>query len=174
MGPAFILGSPDEVLPMLNRITIALLAFGLWACSTAMTQADDLKPFPDADAGFVRHVIRLPALDNEENHKVELVPGKTIEVDCNRHWFGGTWSPESISGWGYSYYLLVDVSGPASTMMACPPGEEKKLQFVPVRIEDSIVRYNSKLPIVVYTPAEVEVRYRVWSAAEVFEEASTE
>jgi ecotin len=28
------------------------------------------------------------------------------------------------------------------------------------------VRYNSKLPIVVYAPTDVEVRYRIWSASD--------
>jgi ecotin len=27
------------------------------------------------------------------------------------------------------------------------------------------VRYNSKLPLVIYAPTEVQVRYRIWSAA---------
>ena len=29
-----------------------------------------------------------------------------------------------------------------------------------------MLRYNSKLPIVLYVPKDVEVRYRVWSASE--------
>jgi ecotin len=27
-----------------------------------------------------------------------------------------------------------------------------------------IIRYNSRLPVVVYVPAGVEVRYRIWTA----------
>jgi len=27
-----------------------------------------------------------------------------------------------------------------------------------------LIRYNSRLPIVVYVPEDVEVRYRIWSA----------
>ncbi|EFZ89211.1 ecotin [Salmonella enterica subsp. enterica serovar Montevideo str. 609460] len=27
-----------------------------------------------------------------------------------------------------------------------------------------MLRYNSKLPIVVYTPANVDVKYRIWKA----------
>ena len=31
----------------------------------------------------------------------------------------------------------------------------------------TLVRYNSRLPIVLYTPDNVEVRYRLWRAGEV-------
>jgi ecotin len=29
----------------------------------------------------------------------------------------------------------------------------------------SLIRYNSRLPLVVYAPEGVEVRYRIWTAA---------
>ena len=159
---------------MINRLLLVTFSFILCACPTTMTQAEDLKVFPPAQSGFERHVIRLPQLDNEDEHKVELIPGKTIEVDCNRHRFGGTWSRESIPGWGYSYFLLAEVSGPASTMMACPPDEPKRKEFVRVTIPDPILRYNSRLPLVVYAPGDIEVRYRIWSAADEMTSASVE
>jgi ecotin len=53
-----------------------------------------------------------------------------------------------------------------STLMACPPGSKKKRAFVPVVGDGFTVRYNSKLPIVVYAPTDVEVRYRIWSASD--------
>lgn len=159
---------------MTNRILLILMTLGLWACTAAMTQAEDLKAFPEARSGFERHVIRLPPLDSEDDHRVELIPGKVIEVDCNRHWFGGSWSRESIPGWGYSYFLLADVSGPASTMMACPPDEPRKEEFVQVNVNEPMVRYNSRMPIVVYAPQGVELRYRVWTAQEEKADTSVE
>ena len=54
----------------------------------------------------------------------------------------------------------------ASTMMACPDGKKEK-KFVTAYLGDnSLLRYNSKLPIVVYTPENVEVKYRIWKADE--------
>ncbi|MBN0888764.1 hypothetical protein JTM01_38630, partial [Pseudomonas aeruginosa] len=32
--------------------------------------------------------------------------------------------------------------------------------------DDAMLRYNSKLPIVVYTPSNVDVKYRIWRADE--------
>lgn len=126
-------------------------------------QADDLKAYPPAEAGTLRYVIRLPAADDESLLGVELVMGKHMEIDCNQHWFGGKFDREVVAGWGYPLYRLSGVSGPASTMMACPPDEQKRTAFVTVRLEDPFIRYNSKLPIIVYVPDEFSVRYRIWS-----------
>lgn len=34
-----------------------------------------------------------------------------------------------------------------------------------------MLRYNSKLPIVVYTPENVEVKYRIWKAEDKIQDA---
>jgi ecotin len=128
-----------------------------------MSQNDDLQPWPPASEGEVRYVIRLAAMPDEAAHGVELVIGRDMEIDCNQHWFGGKFEHQVVSGWGYPLYRLTSVAGPASTMMACPE-EEKRRAFVQVRLEDPFVRYNSKLPLVVYVPDGFSVRYRTWSA----------
>ena len=130
----------------------------------------DLEPWPPAGDGETRFVIRLPALQDESGHRVELRIGKDLEIDCNRHWFGGKLEREVVSGWGYPMYRLIDVAGPASSMMACPE-EEKRMAFVAVNMDDPFVSYNSKLPIVVYVPEGFVVRYRVWSADNVMRDA---
>jgi ecotin len=58
-------------------------------------------------------------------------------------------------------------------MMACP-GEDKRTAFVAVNLEDPMLRYNSKLPIVVYAPDGFSVRYRTWSVDADAIEASIE
>ncbi|NNC55965.1 MAG: serine protease inhibitor ecotin [Woeseiaceae bacterium] len=136
--------------------------------------ADDLKPYPTAEPGTARHVIRLPVADDETRLRVELIIGRDMEVDCNHHWFGGKFEREVVAGWGYSMFRLSDVAGPASTMMACPPDEQKRSVFVTIRLDDPFVRYNSKLPIVVYVPEAFSVRYRVWSAPAKTEQATIE
>jgi ecotin len=37
-----------------------------------------------------------------------------------------------------------------------------------------LLRYNSKLPVVLYVPKDVEVRYRVWSASQDVQKAKVE
>ncbi|WEJ71053.1 serine protease inhibitor ecotin [Pseudomonas sp. PSE14] len=134
---------------------------------------DDVAPYPKAEDGFVRQVIHLPKQTHEEDFKVEILAGKTLTVDCNRQRLGGTLEEKTLEGWGYSYYRLDKVSGPASTMMACPDGKTRK-DFVPVVGDGFVLRYNSKLPIVVYAPKDVEVRYRIWSASEKVQHARAE
>jgi ecotin len=146
----------------MNRLFLVLPILLISACATAMPGEGDLAAWPPAGAGETRFVIRLPALEDESSHRVELEIGKEMEIDCNRHWFGGTFERQVVSGWGYPMYRLGDVAGPASTMMACP-GESKRTAFVHLRLEDPFLGYNSKLPIVVYVPDGFVVRYRTWS-----------
>lgn len=146
------------------------LALTLCACAANVTHATNaageaLKPFPAAQAGEVRYVIALPARADEDLHKVELIAGKTLEVDCNRHRLGGQWEEKTVQGWGYTYHRLDKVGPPMSTLMACPDNSRRQA-FVAIGGEPLLLRYNSKLPLVVYAPQGVEVRYRIWSASQ--------
>ncbi len=50
--------------------------------------------------------------------------------------------------------------------MACPDGKKTK-KFVTAYLGDhALIRYTSKLPIVVYAPENIEVKYRIWKAEE--------
>ncbi|MFI8418242.1 serine protease inhibitor ecotin [Serratia sp. NPDC078593] len=127
---------------------------------------EKIAPYPQAEKDMTRQVIYLPKQENEENLKVELLIGKVLEVDCNRHMMGGNLESKTLSGWGYSYLVLDKLSAPASTMMACPDNTKHE-QFVAANLGDAAMqRYNSRLPIVVYVPKDVEVKYRVWQASE--------
>ncbi|MFG0633588.1 serine protease inhibitor ecotin [Pseudomonas sp. xss_2] len=152
----------------------AIFSLTLAAAVPAMAATlKDVAPYPEAEQGFTRQVIHLPAQADESAHKLEILAGKTLEVDCNRQRLAGTLEEKTLEGWGYSYYRLEKVGGPVSTLMACPDGKKTKA-FVPVIGEGFMLRYNSKLPVVVYVPKGVEVRYRVWSASEKVETAKVE
>lgn len=152
-------------------VTIALLAIA----GSAWAQADDLKPFPPPQAGMQRFVIRLPAVPVPEDHKVEVMVGKTLEVDCNRQMFSAKVIPKVAEGWGFPYYVVGKLKGPASTLMACPPDTPKHEEFVRAHAAELAgLRYNPKLPIVVYAPTGTEVRFRIWSAGSETEKATPE
>ncbi|MBV4475963.1 MULTISPECIES: serine protease inhibitor ecotin [Pseudomonas] len=152
--------------------TTGLMLASLCTLANA-ARLEDTAPYPKAEAGFTRQVIHLPQQAEEENFKVEILAGKTLEVDCNRQHLGGTLEEKNLEGWGYPFYRLEKVSGPVSTMMACP-GNKKIRKFVPVTGDGFTLRYNSKLPVVIYAPQDVEVRYRIWSASDKVGTAITE
>ena len=126
--------------------------------------ASDIKMFPPAAKEEQRLVIRLPKLSHEENSKVEILIGQQQVVDCNLHRISGDLQEKDLQGWGYSYYRLEKVGPMISTRMACPPGAKNKSAIVPVIGKGYLLRYNSRLPIVIYAPKELEVRYRFWNA----------
>jgi ecotin len=51
----------------------------------------------------------------------------------------------------------------AGTRMAIDPNEPKVNRFIALGGEPYLIRYNSRLPVVVYVPEGVEVRYRIWT-----------
>lgn len=126
----------------------------------------DLTPFPEAEEGMTRMVILLPDMPrDEENYAVELLAGKTVATDgVNRVRLDATLTARNLEGWGYTYYQMTGGDRLASTLMAVPEGTPTERRFVggtPLT-----VRYNSRLPVVVYVPNGFEVRYRIWAAAD--------
>ncbi len=150
--------------PTLVGLSVATVV-ALFAAALPVRAADEMKAFPPAEPGMVRHVLQLPEQADEAAFKVELIAGKTVRVDAgNRYFFGGTIEAESIQGWGYTLYRVSQPGPMAGTMMAIDPDAPKEDRFVPLGGEPYLIRYNSKLPVVVYAPEEVEVHYRLWSA----------
>ena len=156
-----------------NSVIVIVLLFTLLSCTTNKTEIpvntsndqemvdpESLKMFPEVKDGLSRKAIVLPALEDESSHKVELYLGKELMVDCNVHRLSGSLEEKTLSGWGYSYYDFVGSGDILSTRMACPEGELTK-EFIS---SNSIMcAYNSALPIVVYIPEGLELRYHIWS-----------
>lgn len=154
------------------KFALALIAAACVSTSAFATESqkvqplEKIAPYPQAEKGMKRQVIQLPAQQNEANFKVELLIGQTLEVDCNQHRLGGQLESKTLDGWGYDYFIFDKVTSPVSTMMACPDGKKEK-KFVTAGLgDDAMLRYNSKLPIVVYAPSNVDVKYRIWRADE--------
>jgi ecotin len=53
----------------------------------------------------------------------------------------------------------------AGTLMAVDPNAPRVSRFIRLGGEPYLIRYNSRLHIVVYVSEGVEVRYRIWSAS---------
>jgi ecotin len=166
--------SPMVRFPLLARAGSALAAV-LMAASAQAVPRLDLKPYPAPGAAENRWVIQLPgvlrpSLDpaispDPADWRVELLVGRELEVDCNRQFFSGRITSEMIKGWGYKVYRVSDVGPVATTRMSCPPGTPTRRAFVPMGGKQPyVVPYNASLPIVVYAPKDLEVRWRLWKA----------
>lgn len=132
----------------------------------AETEAErNLKAFPAAEEGMTRHVLMLPAEEQEDALRVELKIGKTVRTDeGNRYFFAGRLQAVDIEGWGFTRYLLAELGPMAGSLMAVSPDAPKVDRFITLGGEPELLRYNSRLPLVVYVPGGVEVRYRIWRA----------
>ena len=144
-------------------LTTALL---LLLTSSIALAADNMKAFPPADEGMARYVLQLEPREDETMYRVELIVGKTVLVDeVNRYFLGGAIESEVIVGWGFTRYVVNELGPMAGTLMAVPPDAKKVQRFIGLGGEPYLIRYNSRLPVVVYVPEGAEVRYRIWSAA---------
>ncbi len=134
--------------------------------AAAETEAErNLKAFPAADEGMTRHVLMLPPDEREDSLRVELKIGKTVRLDeGNRYFFGGKLEAVNIEGWSFTRYVLAELGPMAGTLMAVDPDAPKVDRFITLGGEPQLLRYNSRLPLVVYVPDGVEVRHRIWRA----------
>jgi len=92
-----------KIILALSSIMMAISATSFAATSNESTDMskqplEKVAPYPKADKDMIRQVIYLPQLENEDNFKVELLIGKTLEVDCNYHMMGGTLVSKTLEG----------------------------------------------------------------------------
>jgi ecotin len=157
--------------PLIGKLVVLASVVSL-CLPVVAAEHKELKAFPAAKEGMERVVIVLPHKERgeEDASKVEIVAGKTMQTDgVNQVRLGTTIEPRPLKGWGYTYYEVTGSGHAMSTMMAPPPGSPKVERFVagtPLTI-----RYNSRLPIVVYAPKGYELRYRIWEAPKEFKPA---
>jgi ecotin len=131
----------------------------------SVSAGGNMQAFPPPDQGQVRYVIHLAEQDDESNYQIELIVGRTVGIDeINQYFFGGQIKKESIVGWNYTRYVVSEIGPMAGTLIAVGPSAPKVARFIRLAGEPYLIRYNSRLPVVVYVPEGVEVRYRIWRA----------
>jgi ecotin len=149
----------------------SMLSIGMSLGSAAAeTEAErNMKAFPPADEGMVRYVLMLPPEEHDDSLRVELQIGKTVLTDgVNRHFFAGSLQAVNIDGWGFTRYVLEELGPMAGTLIGVDPDAPKVERFITLGGEPQLLRYNSRLPLVVYVPTGVEVRHRIWRAGPEF------
>ena len=146
----------------MNRIIA--LAFLFSVVFLYASQTEYIEAFPKASEGMERFVLNLPEQDDESTLKVELIIGKNVKTDKeNKYYFNGSIKEDVVRGWGFTYYKLDTLGVMAGTMMAVAPNAPQVERFIPIGGEPYLIRYNSRVPVVVYVPEGVIVKYRIWS-----------
>jgi len=128
------------------------------------------SPWPAAAAGERRWWIPLPSQPSvspdgdlspdPQQWRLELIVGRVVKVDCNRHQFGGRIKPEVLKPQEITIYRA-DVGPMMSTRMACPD-QSLRRRFITLANRPFVVPYDASRPVVVYTPRDVELRWRIW------------
>lgn len=148
---------------------------------------DDLAPYPPAETGAIRKVIRLPRHPQESELKVEILTSITTfsdnELDCNGHWRNGRFEARHIPGSPHTYYYLRPGWG---TRRGCERPRQQEDNVV-LEGENFMLDYDSKQPLVIYVPDDthfatlkekfdIRLKYRVWASSRLIElnEATTE
>ena len=120
--------------------------------------------YPKPPAGMERKVVLPPHVERGDDAtlQVEILVGRVIETDgVNTYRFGGTINERTIKGWGFSYYEVEGrLEQAASTLIGGPTNPAPRFVSGPSRL----IRYNSRLPLVVMVPAGCELRWRLWKA----------
>lgn len=155
-------------------VVTAILFVSSLMCSIPAAGAEhrELKAFPAAKEGMQRFVIVLPHKERgeEDAFTIELIAGKTMLTDgVNRMRLACTIEPRPLKGWGYTFYEVSGSDAVMSTLMAPPEGAPRVKAFVPGA--SLKIRYNSRLPIVIYAPKDYEIQYRIWKAPSTFNKA---
>ena len=120
----------------------------------------DYSMYPVAKENTTRYIIELPSQADEGLYNLEVWAGQTKEVDCNKHSLAGKFNKKTVKGWGYSYYEFETNGMIMSTQMACPDANISE-KFIRSKTEH--MRYNSKLPVVIFCPKGIEIEYAIWS-----------
>lgn len=129
--------------------------------STELKAMHDLTIYPNIE-NMIKNVIFMDPRVNETQYKIEFYAVKSMEVDnCNKHYLLGDFEVKTLEGYGYPYYVFKSNGQVISTKMACE-NSMKKIQNV-ASGKTETVRYMSLLPVVIYTPKEIDIKYKIWN-----------
>lgn len=140
------------------RIFISFLFFINFVFSQDLyNKFDDI--FPKVKEEKIRQILKLEKDKNEDKLFIKFKFGKNAEVDCNHHLIFGLSLQEEVLN-GYNYFIISGKSELGSTKMACL--DDKKIVKFVAFDPNLILKYNSKVPFIFYTPEDISVKYEIY------------
>jgi ecotin len=132
------------------------------AAGTGDNSQSYLAEYPASQKGLTRFVLHLPVREKEADLKVEFFAGLQQEWSCNRPFMQTEIKTRDVKGWGFKYFIASWDGKFASNLVACLGSEVKETSFI--HGSGTLIDYNSKLPVVVFAPKDLSVRFRIWNA----------
>ena len=167
---------PHQLLKPIACFGAALSLSALAALPGVAISRLNLTGYPDPAPGLKRWVIQPSGLLPKSadplisahplDWRIQLIVGQTVRLDCNT---------KRLSGSGMTMRMLPKASGKAlfevkgpvaviSTKMACPDDQPTRTTFLSLGNQPYLVPYNASWPIVVDLPENVQMRWRIWKA----------
>jgi len=167
---------PHQLLKPIACFGAALSLSALAALPGVAIPRLNLTGYPDPAPGLKRWVIQPSGLLPKSadplisahplDWRIQLIVGQTVRLDCNT---------KRLSGSGMTMRMLPKASGKAlfevkgpvaviSTKMACPDDQPTRTTFLSLGNQPYLVPYNASWPIVVDLPENVQMRWRIWKA----------
>lgn len=131
--------------------------------SDSIEMAEILKKYPQPK-GYLKHVIPMPEKPHESQFMVEVIPGKTMEVDeCNHYGLQGEFTEDVFPETNTVNYIYKSDGEVFQTLMGCAT-DSMHTEFVEGK--PLLKNYNSSQRTVVYVPKDIELKHIVWKITE--------
>ncbi|MCU4493887.1 ecotin family protein [Acinetobacter guillouiae] len=145
---------------------LILCLFSISVNAYANKSANDLNVYPEVKKDQNRNVILLDPKENEEDYRVLITASMEGMQDCNTKSRSAKYTKKLVEGMQYPYYEVGKLGNIITTLMGC--SEMPKMGEIPINLNgNTILNYNSKLPIVVYASNGIKISSKIFKLEEI-------
>ncbi|MFW1735996.1 ecotin family protein [Acinetobacter sp. ULE_I001] len=151
---------------MKKNIFLVLGVLALSISAHANKGVNDLNVYPPVKKDQNRNVIVLEPKENEDDYRVLITASIEGMQDCNTKSRSAKYTEKVVEGMQYPYYEVGKIGDVVTTLMGC--SEMPQMGEIPINLSgNTILRYNSKLPIVVYASNGIKINSKIFKLEEI-------
>lgn len=151
---------------MKKNIFLVLGVLALSISAHANKGVNDLNVYPPVKKDQNRNVIVLEPKENEDDYRVLITASIDGMQDCNTKSRSAKYTEKVVEGMQYPYYEVGKIGDVVTTLMGC--SGVPKMGEIPINLSgNTILRYNSKLPIVVYASNGIKINSKIFKLEEI-------
>jgi len=149
-----------------KNIFLVLGVLALSISAHANKGVNDLNVYPPVKKDQNRNVIVLEPKENEDDYRVLITASIDGMQDCNTKSRSAKYTEKVVEGMQYPYYEVGKIGDVVTTLMGC--SEMPQMGEIPINLSgNTILRYNSKLPIVVYASNGIKINSKIFKLEEI-------